>query len=119
MKINVAPDREIDEAIAINIAGVIQPLADRITVRKCSEETMSTGGIVLPEAARERPSKGEIVAVGPGRISEFGVRIPPSVAVGQQVLYAKYAGLEVKVEGVAYQLVHEKDILAVIDEEDK
>ena len=90
----------------------LQPLADRLVVRPIEREEVTRGGIVLPDTVKEKPQDGEVVAVGPGRLSEDGKRIPMDVKVGDIVIYAKYGGTEYKVEDVEYMILRESDILA-------
>ena len=92
----------------------IQPLGDRVLLKVLEAESKTKGGIVLPDTAKEKPQEGKIVAVGPGRISEDGKVIKMEVKVGDKVLYGKYAGTEVTVEGEEYLIVGERDILAII-----
>lgn len=95
----------------------IRPLADRVLVEPVEEEevTFAGGKLVLPETAKEKPQKGVILAAGPGRRDEDGELIPMEVKEGDQVLYAKYAGTEIKIEGKKYLILRESDILAVIE----
>lgn len=94
----------------------IKPLADRVVVKPLSSEEVTIGGIVLPDSAKEKPQEGEVVAVGPGRTKDDGGYLPMPVAVGQRVLYAKYAGTEVKDGDQTYLIVNaDRDILAVIE----
>ena len=90
----------------------LQPLADRLVVRPIEREEVTRGGIVLPDTVKEKPQEGEVVAVGPGRLSEDGKRIPMDLKVGDIVIYAKYGGTEYKVEDVEYMILRESDILA-------
>ena len=90
----------------------LQPLADRLVVRPIEREEVTKGGIVLPDTVKEKPQEGEVVAVGPGRLSEDGKRIPMDLKVGDIVIYAKYGGTEYKVEDVEYMILRESDILA-------
>jgi len=95
----------------------LKPLADRVMIEPIEKEKTTPGGIILPETAKERPQEGKIIAIGPGRRDEQGNRIPMDVKVDDRVLYAKYAGTEVKLEGDKKVLVlRESDILAVIEE---
>jgi chaperonin GroES len=89
-----------------------EPLADRVIVKPSPKEEVSKGGIVLPDTAKEKPQEGEIVAVGPGRVTEDGKRIAMEVKVGDTVLYAKYAGTELKYDDEEYLVMRESDILA-------
>ena len=90
----------------------LQPLADRLVVKPIQREEVTKGGIVLPDTAKEKPQEGEVLAVGPGRLSEDGNRIPMDVEVGDIVIYAKYVGTEIKVEGEEVIILRESDILA-------
>ncbi len=92
----------------------IQPLADRVVVKPLEETEEMRGGLYIPDTAKEKPQQGEIVAVGPGKLSDEGKRIEPDVKVGQRVLYGKYSGTEVTVDGEEYLILRESDILAVI-----
>ena len=92
----------------------LKPLADRVVVKKLEAEEKTAGGIVLPDTAKEKPQQGEVLAVGPGKFDEKGTRQPMEVKVGDKVLFAKYSGTEVKIEGVEYLILAERDILAVI-----
>jgi len=90
----------------------IQPLADRVLVRPIEREEVTKGGIVLPDTAKEKPQEGEVLAVGPGRLSEDGERIPMDVKVGDIVIYAKYGGTEIKGDEDKLMILRESDILA-------
>ncbi len=92
----------------------VKPLADRVVVLPLEEEEQMRGGLYIPDTAKEKPQSGKIVAVGEGKLSEEGVRIAPDVEVGQTVLYGKYSGTEVTVEGEEYLILRESDILAVL-----
>lgn len=92
----------------------LKPLADRVVVKKIEAEDKTAGGIVLPDTAKEKPQQGEILAVGPGRLDDKGTRQPMEVKVGDKVLFAKYSGTEVKIDGVEYLILAERDILAII-----
>ena len=93
----------------------IQPLADRVVVQALEETEQMRGGLYIPDTAKEKPMQGTIIAVGPGKLSEEGARIEPDVKVGQRVLYGKYSGTEVSVDGTEYLILRESDILAVIN----
>ncbi|GAB4289923.1 MAG: co-chaperone GroES [Methylophaga sp.] len=93
----------------------LRPLHDRVIVRRMEEETMSAGGIVIPDNAAEKPSRGEIIAAGNGKITDSGELRPLAVKVGDKVLFGKYAGTEVKVEGEELLVMREDDIVAVIE----
>lgn len=92
----------------------IKPLGDRVVVRRLEEERTSAGGIVIPDSATEKPSKGEVLAVGPGKASDSGNVNALTVKVGEKVLFGKYAGTEVKLDGVEYIVMREDDIMGVI-----
>ena len=92
----------------------VEPLADRVVVLPLEEEEQMRGGLYIPDTAKEKPQSGKIVAVGPGKLSEEGVRIEPDVKVGQTVLYGKYSGTEVTVESEDYLILRESDILAIL-----
>ncbi len=95
----------------------VKPLHDRVLVKPFEEEEEKTsGGIIIPDTAKEKPQKGEVVAVGDGRILDSGEKIPMCVKVGDRVLYGKYAGTEVKIEGEKYLVMREDDIYAIIEE---
>ena len=93
----------------------IRPLHDRVVVRRTEEEATSPGGIVLPDAAQEKPSQGEVVAVGKGKVSNSGDAIPMDVKVGDKVLFGKYSGTEVKIGGEELLVMREEDIMGVIE----
>jgi len=95
----------------------IKPLADRVLVKRIEEEEVKKGGIIIPDTAKEKPQKGEVLAVGPGRVDENGKRIPLEVKVGDRILFSKYAGNEVKMGDEEYLIMREDDILAIIEEE--
>jgi len=90
----------------------LQPLADRLVVKPIEREEVTKGGIVLPDTVKEKPQEGEILAVGPGRLSEDGKRIAMEVKVGDRVIYAKYGGTEIKIEDEELVILRESDILA-------
>lgn len=94
----------------------INPLHDRVVIRRLEEERTSAGGIVIPDSATEKPAQGEVVAIGPGKMLENGQVHPLAVKVGQKVLFGKYAGTEVKLEGSDYVVMREDDIMGVIEE---
>nr|WP_256997585.1 co-chaperone GroES [Gloeobacter morelensis] len=94
-------------------ASSLKPLGDRVLVKVLAQEEKTAGGILLPDTAKEKPQVGEVTAVGEGRITDKGDRLPLEVKVGDKVLYAKYAGTELKVAGEEYILLAEKDILAI------
>ena len=92
----------------------VQPLADRVVVRANEREEMTVSGIVLPDTAKEKPQEGTVVAVGPGRLDERGKRVALEVKAGDTVLYAKYAGTEVKIDGEDLLILKETDVLAIV-----
>ncbi|MDH5760841.1 MAG: co-chaperone GroES [Gemmatimonadota bacterium] len=95
-------------------ADKIQPLADRVVVKSLEEAEQMRGGLYIPDTAKEKPSQGEVVAVGPGKLSDEGTRIEMDVKVGDKVLYGKYSGTDVTLDGDEYLILRESDILAVI-----
>ena len=92
----------------------INPLADRVVVTPLEEDEQMRGGLYIPDTAKEKPQQGKIVAVGPGKLSDEGVRVEPDVEAGQTVLYGKYSGTDVTIDGVEFLILRESDILAVI-----
>ena len=93
----------------------LAPLDDRVVVRRLEEEDRTAGGIVLPDTAKEKPQKAEVIAVGPGKLLDAGKRSAPAVKAGDTVLFGKYSGTEVKVKGEEYLIMRESDILARIE----
>ncbi len=96
--------------------GNIRPLGDRVLVRPTQREETTKSGIVLPDTAKEKPQRGEVIAVGAGRLSDDGKRQPMDVKKGDKVLFAKYAGTELKMDDDEYLILSEKDILAIVSE---
>jgi chaperonin GroES len=94
------------------MATKLQPMADRVVIKPLPKEEVTKGGIVLPDTAKEKPIEGKVIAVGPGGMSDDGKRIPMEVKVGDVVLYAKYAGTEIKEDGEDLIILRESDILA-------
>jgi len=92
----------------------IQPLEDRVVIRSLEGEQVTSSGLVIPDTAKEKPQEGEVLAVGPGRLDDNGKRVPMEVAEGDRVLYSKYAGTEVKIDGEELLVVSSRDILAKI-----
>jgi chaperonin GroES len=92
----------------------IKPLHDRIVVKAADKEQVTAGGIILPDAAQEKPQRGEVLAVGPGKTLDSGTVAPIDVNVGDHVYYGKYSGTEVKVEGEDYIILRAEDVLAVV-----
>lgn len=97
----------------------IKPLADRVVVERIEEEEIKKGGIILPDTAKEKPIKGKVVAVGPGRLDDKGNRIPMEVKKGDVVLFGKYAGQEIKIDNKEYLIMREDEILAIILEKEE
>jgi chaperonin GroES len=92
----------------------IRPLHDRIIVKRTEEEEKTKGGIIIPDTAKEKPAEGKVIAAGEGRVKKDGTKIPLEVKVGDRVLFSKYAGTEVKIDGEENLMMREDDILAVI-----
>ena len=92
----------------------IRPLHDRVVVRRLEEERTSAGGIVIPDSAAEKPSQGEVIAIGPGKLLESGEVRSLDIKVGDRILFGKYAGTEVKLDGEEYVVMREDDIMGVI-----
>ncbi|UCH43158.1 MAG: co-chaperone GroES [Dehalococcoidales bacterium] len=90
----------------------LEPLADRLVVRPIEKEEVTKGGIILPDTAKEKPQEGEVLAVGPGRVSEDGDRIAMDVKVGDIIIYAKYGGTEIKIDDEDLMILRESDVLA-------
>ncbi len=97
-----------------NAQDKIQPLADRVVVQPMEDTEQMRGGLYIPDTAKEKPMQGTIMAVGPGKLSDENERIAPDVAVGDTVLYGKYSGTEVSVDGEDYLILRESDVLAII-----
>jgi chaperonin GroES len=93
-----------------------RPLHDRVVVKRIDAEEKSSGGIIIPDTAKEKPSQGEIIAVGPGGRDESGKLVPPDVQAGNRVLFGKWSGTEVKIDGVEYLIMKESDIMGVLEE---
>ncbi len=100
---------------ASGAATKVRPLADRVVIRANEREEMTLSGIVLPDTAKEKPQEGTVVAAGPGRRNEKGERVKPEVKVGDVVLYARYAGTEVKIDGEELLILKESDVLAIVN----
>ncbi len=92
-----------------------RPLHDRVVVRRVEEESRSAGGIIIPDTAKEKPQQGEVVAVGPGARNEKGEVVPPDVKPGDRVLFGKWSGTEVKIDGEELLIMNESDIMAVFE----
>jgi len=93
----------------------IRPLADRVVVKALEEAEQMRGGLYIPDTAKEKPQEGEIVAVGPGKVNDDGSRSPMEVEAGDRVLYGKYSGTEVTVDGDEYLILRESDVLAIVN----
>ena len=99
----------------MSAAEKIRPLADRVVLRALEEAEQMRGGLYIPDTAKEKPQEGEVVAVGPGKLDEDGDRIPMEVKAGDRVLYGKYSGTEVKIDGEDFLILRESDILARVN----
>ena len=93
----------------------VRPLNDRILVKRLEEEEMTKGGIIIPDSAKEKPAEGEVISVGKGKINDKGDRIKLDVKVGDRVLFSKYGGTDVKIDGVDHLIMREDDILAIVE----
>jgi chaperonin GroES len=93
----------------------IRPLQDRVIVKRLEEEEKTKGGIIIPDTAKEKPQEGKVIAVGKGKVNEDGKVIPLDVKVGDRILFGKYSGSEVKIEGEEHLIMREEDILGVIE----
>jgi chaperonin GroES len=93
----------------------LRPLQDRILVQRLEEETTTKGGIIIPDTAKEKPAEGKVVAVGNGKIGEDGKRIALEIKKGDRILFGKYSGTEVKIEGEEYLIMREDDVLGIVD----
>ena len=94
----------------------IKPLNDRVLVVRVEEEQKTAGGIIIPDTAKEKPQEGKIIAVGPGKIGDDGKRTPLTVKAGDKILFSKYAGTEIKIDGVEQIFMKEDDILGVLEQ---
>jgi len=93
----------------------LKPLADRLVVKPLEQEEEKRGGIIIPDTAKEKPEKGEVIAVGPGKMLENGTRVPVEVKKGDKILFGKYAGSEVKVDGKELMIIREDEVMAIIE----
>ena len=93
----------------------IRPLNDRILVKRLESEERTAGGIIIPDTAKEKPAQGQIIAVGPGKLNDQGQRVAPNVSAGDKVLFSKYGGTDVKLDGEDFLIMREDDILGVIE----
>jgi len=94
----------------------IKPLGDRVLVKRIKEEDKTKGGIIIPDTAKEKPQEGKVVAVGRGKVAEDGKLVPPEVRVGDKILFGKYSGSEIKLDGEEHIVLREDDILGIITE---
>lgn len=92
----------------------MKPLADRVVIKPSPAEEKTKGGIILPDTAKEKPVVGEVVAVGPGKVTDDGKKVPMEIKVGDKVLYGKYSGTEVTIEGDDYLIMREADVFAIV-----
>jgi chaperonin GroES len=92
----------------------VKPLADRIVIMPLEAEQKTAGGIIIPDNAKEKPQKGEVIAIGPGKIADSGQKMEMALKKGDKVLYGKYSGTEITIEGKEYLIVRESDVLAVL-----
>jgi chaperonin GroES len=93
----------------------IRPLNDRLLVKRLKEEEKTAGGIIIPDSAKEKPAEGEVIAVGPGKSTDKGERVAPQVKKGDRVLFSKYGGTDVKLDGEDYLIMREDDVLGIIE----
>jgi len=93
----------------------IRPLHDRVIVQRIEEEEKTKGGIIIPDTAKEKPQEGKVIAVGPGKVLENGTKVTLDVKVGDKILFGKYSGTEIKIEGEEFLMMREDDILGVIE----
>ena len=93
----------------------LQPLGDRVVVKGLARESVTKSGIMLPDTAKEKPQEGEVLAVGPGKFLDNGKRAALDIQVGQRVLFAKYAGTEVKIDGEEYLILRESDVMGIVE----
>jgi chaperonin GroES len=93
----------------------IRPLQDRVIVKRLEEEEKTKGGIIIPDTAKEKPQEGKVIAVGKGKVTEDGKVIPLDVKVGDRILFGKYSGSEIKIEGEEHLIMREEDILGIIE----
>jgi len=93
----------------------IRPLQDRVIVRRIAEEEKTKGGIIIPDTAKEKPQEGKVVAIGKGKVNDDGKLIPLQVKVGEKILFGKYSGSEIKIDGEEHLIMREEDILGVVE----
>jgi chaperonin GroES len=94
----------------------VKPLQDRVVVKRIEEEEKTKGGIIIPDAAKEKPQQGRVIAIGDGKVLENGQRSPLSLKVGDKILFGKYSGTEIKIDGEEHLIMREDDVLAVIED---
>ncbi len=92
----------------------VKPLQDRVVIKRLEEEKKTKGGIVIPDTAKEKPQEGRVVAVGPGKMTDKGQRVAPEVKVGDKILFGKYSGADIKIDGEEHLILKEEDILAIL-----
>jgi len=92
-----------------------RPLGDRVVVRRVKEDTKTAGGIIIPDTAQEKPQEGEVIAVGPGALDDSGKRVAPEVKAGDRVLFGKWSGTEVKIDGEELLIMKESDIMGIVE----
>ena len=97
------------------MAITIKPLEDRIVIRQVDSEEKTASGLYIPDAAKEKPQEGEVIAVGPGRVDDNGNRVPVDVKVGDHVIFSRYGGTEVKYDGEELQILSARDVLAIVE----
>jgi chaperonin GroES len=93
----------------------VRPLHDRIIVKRIKEEETTKGGIIIPDTAKEKPSEGKVIAVGDGKLLENGKRVPLQVKAGERILFGKYSGTEIKIQGEEHLIMREDDVMAVVE----
>ncbi|MGD0229202.1 MAG: co-chaperone GroES [Syntrophorhabdales bacterium] len=93
-----------------------KPLQDRVIIKRLEEQEKTKGGIIIPDAAKEKPQEGRVVAVGSGKVTEKGQRVPPEVKVGDKILFGKYSGTDIKIDDEEHLILREDDILAIIED---
>ena len=93
----------------------LRPLGDRVVVKALEQKEVKKGGIIIPDTAKEKPQEGEVIAVGKGKTTDDGKLIPMDVKAGDKILYGKYSGTEVKIEDVEYLIMHQEDILGIVE----
>ena len=94
---------------------IVKPLGDRVLIKALEREEKTKSGIVLPDTAKEKPQEGRVIAIGSGKMLENGTKVPLEVQVGQKVIFSKYAGTEVKVDGEEMMILNERDVLAIVE----